>query len=72
MISTYQIRNVLRIYGNDLKKKTMIHQEISDEKKQSPDSINISDEARKKEVFNRISDKIVSQITKNDYNDIIK
>jgi len=72
LISTYQIRNVLRIYGNDLKKKTMIHQEISDEKKQSPDSISISDEARKKEVFNRISDKIVSQITKNDYNDIIK
>lgn len=73
MISTYQIRNVLRVYGNDLKKKTMIFQETGGDSKQSPDSISISDEARKKEVLNRISDKIVSQITKNDYrNDIIK
>lgn len=74
MISTYQIRNVLRVYGNDLKKRTMILQENSgDEKKQSPDSVSISNEARKKEVQSRISDKIVSQITKNNYNnDIIK
>ncbi len=73
MISTYQIRNVLRVYGNDLKKKTMILQEGSDEKRQSSDSISISDEARKKEVLNRLSDKIVSQITGNDYRkDIIK
>lgn len=72
MISTYQIRNVLRVYGNDLKKKTMIQQETGNEKKQSPDSVSISDEARKKEVLNRISDKIVMQITKNDYDDIIK
>lgn len=72
MISTYQIRNVLRIYGNDLRKKTMIHQEIGDEKKQPPDSVSISDEARKKQVLNRISDKIVMQITRNDYDDIAK
>lgn len=73
MISTYQIRNVLRVYGNDLKKKTMILQESGDEKRQSSDSISISDEARKKEVLNRLSDKIVSQITNNDYRkDIIK
>lgn len=67
MISAYQIRNVLRIYGNDLKKKTMILQDNGEEKKYPPDSISISDEARKKQVLNRISDNIVSQITKNDY-----
>lgn len=67
MISTYQIRNVLRIYGNDLKKRTVSHQEKCDEKKQAPDSISISNEARKKEVLWRISNKIVSQITKSDY-----
>ena len=67
MVSTYQIRNVLRVYGNDLKKRTMILQEASDEKKQSPDSIAISNEARERQVQSRISDKIVSQITKNDY-----
>ena len=67
MISAYQIRNVLRVYGNDLKKRTMIFHESSDEKKQPSDSISISDEARKKEVLNRLSDKIVTQITNNDY-----
>lgn len=67
MISTYQIRNVLRVYGNDLKKRTMIAQENDDGKKQSSDSISISNEARKKEVLNRISDKIVTQITNKDY-----
>lgn len=67
LISTYQIRNVLRIYGNDLKKRTMIAQENDDGKKQSSDSISISNEARKKEVLNRISDKIVTQITNKDY-----
>jgi hypothetical protein len=73
LISAYQIRNVLRVYGNDLKKKTMILQENNDGNKQPPDSINISDEARNKEVLNRISNKIISQITKNDYhNDNIK
>jgi hypothetical protein len=73
LISTYQIRNVLRVYGNDLKKRTMMLHEGSDEKKQSSDSISISDEARKKEVLNRISDKIVTQLTNNDYcKDIIK
>jgi len=67
LISTYQIRNVLRVYGNDLKKRTMIAQENDDGKKQSSDSISISNEARKKEVLNRISDKIVTQITNKDY-----
>jgi hypothetical protein len=67
LISTYQIRNVLRVYGNDLKKRTMIIQESCDGKKQPSDSISISDEARNKEVLNRISDKIVTQITNNDY-----
>jgi len=45
----------------------MIFHESSDEKKQPSDSISISDEARKKEVLNRLSDKIVTQITNNDY-----
>jgi hypothetical protein len=73
LISTYQIQNVLRVYGNDLKKRTLIPQQNGDGKNKSPDSISISDEARNKEVLNRISNNIVSQITKNDYdNDEIK
>jgi hypothetical protein len=67
VISTYQIRNVLRVYGNDLKKRTMILQENREEKDSPPDSISISEEARKKEVMSKISNNIVSQITRNDY-----
>jgi hypothetical protein len=67
VISTYQIRNVLRVYGNDLKKKAMILNSNREGKEMSPDSISISEEARKKEVINRISNNIVTQITKNDY-----
>jgi hypothetical protein len=67
VISTYQIRNVLRVYGNDLKKRTMIHKGNPDGKETPPDSISISEEARKKEVLSRISNNIVSQITRNDY-----
>jgi hypothetical protein len=67
VISTYQIRNVLRVYGNDLKKRTTILQENRDKKDAPPDSISISEEARKKEVMSKISNNIVSQITRNDY-----
>lgn len=67
MISTYQIRNVLRVYGNDLKKRAMIQKENQDQKDTPPDSISISEEARNKEVMSRISNNIVSQITRNDY-----
>lgn len=69
MISTYQIRNVLRVYGNDLKKRTMIlrKNENEGESNQSPDSISISDEARKKEVLSKISNNIILEISKKDY-----
>ena len=63
MITTYQIRNVLRIYGNQLKKKAMIANEGTSVKKKSVDVINISGEARQKDVLRKITDKIVTQLT---------
>ena len=65
MITTYQIRNVLRIYGNQLKKRTMLLQESSAPSGRSPDSIDISVEARRKQMYDQISSNIVSQITRN-------
>ncbi len=65
MITTYQIRNVLRIYGNQLKKRTMLLQESSAPSGRSPDSVNISVEARRKQMYDQISSNIVSQITRN-------
>lgn len=63
MITTYQIRNVLRIYGNQLKKKAMIADEGTSEKKKSVDVINISGEARQKEVVRKMADRLVNQIS---------
>jgi len=65
LITTYQIRNVLRIYGNQLKKRTMLLQESSAPSGRSPDSVNISVEARRKQMYDQISSNIVSQITRN-------
>lgn len=63
MITTYQIRNVLRIYGNQLKKKAMIADEGTLEKKKPLDVINISGEARQKEVLRKMTDKLVNQFS---------
>ena len=67
MVTTYQIRNVLRIYGNQLKKRTLLMQEAAAPSTQHSDFVNISDEARKKQMYNQISNNIVTQITKNQY-----
>ena len=66
MITTYQIRNVLRIYGNQLKKKAVIAGEGTSIKKKPVDVISISGEARQKDVLRKMTDKIVTQLTGND------
>ena len=66
MITTYQIRNVLRIYGNQLKKKAVIASKGTSAKKKSVDVISISGEARQKDVLRKLTDKIVTQLTGND------
>ena len=66
MITTYQIRNVLRIYGNQLKKRTMLFEDSAVSSKQSPDIIDISDEARQRQMLNQISFNIVSKIAQGD------
>jgi len=63
LITTYQIRNVLRIYGNQLKKKAMITNEGTSVRKKPVDVINISGEARQKDVLRKITNKIVTQVT---------
>lgn len=67
MVTTYQIRNVLRTYGNQLKKRTMLLQESVAPSKQPADFIDISVEARKKQMYTQISSDALSQITRNNY-----
>jgi hypothetical protein len=66
LITTYQIRNVLRIYGNQLKKRAVIANEGPSLTKKSVDVISISGEARQKDVRRKMTDKIVTQFTGND------
>ena len=67
MITTYQIRNVLRIYGNQLKKRTTLFQDSVNPIKQTSDSVDISVEARRKQMLNKMSNNIISQITQKEY-----
>ena len=67
MVTTYQIRNVLRIYGNQLKKKAVIASEGTSVKKKHIDVISISGEARQKDVLRNVTDKIVTQLTGSDW-----
>ena len=67
MITTYQIRNVLRTYGNQLRKKTLPIQDSVNPVPQSPDTVDISNKAREKQMLNQISDKLISQIDEKEY-----
>ena len=62
MITTYDVRNVLRIYGNHLKKRS-IHPGESESLPYSPsDLVDISMDARRKQMLTQMSNQIISQI----------
>jgi len=67
LITTYQIRNVLRTYGNQLKKRSMQIRDSAESSYKPLDSINISVEARKKQMLNQISNDMISQVTQKSY-----
>ncbi|UCG66829.1 MAG: hypothetical protein JSW12_07440 [Deltaproteobacteria bacterium] len=63
VISTYQVNNVLRVYGDQLR-----HNRLSGKEKGgdtcSPDKINISSEAKRKAIIDKIASDIVDRITR--------
>ena len=61
MITTYQIRNVLRVYGNQLKKRNMPDQNPAEEMPRFKDAVNISIEARRKQVLVNITNHLITQ-----------
>lgn len=63
MITTYQIRNVLRVYGNQLKKKSIHWQDGSEMTHKPNDLVDISIEARRKQKLNEISHDLISKMT---------
>ena len=62
MITTYQIRNVLRIYGNQLKQRNRMPFESKEQTSQPSEFVNISMEARKRQIVNQVSNQLISQI----------
>lgn len=63
MITTYQIRNVLRVYSNELKRRTRFLQNGSEAPRQPNDFVEISVEARRRQMLSNMSDNLISQIT---------
>jgi hypothetical protein len=67
MITTHQIRNVLKVYGNQLKRRSELEQNSLEGTQQSNDLVDISIEARRKQMVNQMSDNLISQITPKGY-----
>ena len=71
VISTYQVNNVLRVYGNQLRRNG-ISSKPKDDSVRSPDNITISAEARRKSIINKITSNLVERITKHGPQDNIE
>ncbi len=61
-ITTYQIRNVLRMYGNQLKRRNTLMESGVEPVKPSADFVDISVEARRRQVLDQLSQKLISQV----------
>ncbi len=65
MITTYQIRNVLRIYGNQLKKRSITIQDNLGASKKTADVVDISSEARQKQTASPVLESDMSKVAVN-------
>jgi hypothetical protein len=62
VISTYQVNNVLRVYGEQLR-QNKLSDKAKDGDARSPDKIDISSEAKRKAIVDKIASDIVDRIT---------
>jgi len=62
-ITTYQIQNVLRTYGNQLKRRASLPQGGVPPVQSSSDLVDISVEARKRQVLSQLSAKLIAKVT---------
>lgn len=62
VISTYQVNNVLRVYGDQLRHNRLLGRERGGDAR-SPDKIDISSEAKRKAIVEKIASDIVERIT---------
>jgi hypothetical protein len=62
LITTYEVQSVLRVYGNQLKKKSS-NLEESPSPSGSADLVDISMSARRRQMLSRISHQLISALT---------
>jgi hypothetical protein len=62
LVTTHQIRNVLRVYGNQLKRRNNLVQESLEPGRKHADRVEISSEARRRQAMNRMSEQVMSRI----------
>jgi hypothetical protein len=63
LVTTYEVRNVLRIYGNHLKRRGV--RAVNSEKSPytpQPDLVDISIEARRRQTLSQMSSQLISRI----------
>ncbi len=63
MVTTHQIRNVLRVYADQLKRRNTSVQEMMNPERRYADRVDISNEARQRQMLHKISERVVSQVT---------
>lgn len=64
VISAYQVNNMLRVYGDQLR-QSKVSQRPKNNTTTEPDRISISEKARRKSIVDMISSNIVDRITRN-------
>jgi len=62
LVTTHQIRNVLRVYGDQLKRRNNLVQQNLEPNRQYADRVDISSEARRRQALNRMSQQVISRI----------
>jgi hypothetical protein len=62
LITTYEVRNVLRIYGNHLKKRSIQPGESGSLPYARSDLVDISMDARRRQMVSQMSNQLISQI----------
>lgn len=60
MVTTFEVRNVLRVYGNHLKRKSSQFENIGAGPHGSVDLVDISMSARRRQMLNQISNRLIS------------
>jgi hypothetical protein len=72
VITPYQINNVLRVYGTQLRQNNKVSVRSKNGDTRSPDKISISAEAKRKAIVNKVTSNIIDKITQYGPNDSVE